>query len=192
MRWILDLDISLLVCGIARKHGIVPKTIFGAPSILPPPQKFHFLLRPRVFLRKRVCGFSNWQFQENVFNHANLFGGGAIFMFPPINPQNPVSSRQRVKEEIRNSNCRIYIAAQTIWKLHDIFLVYENVQNRLLATAECPLFLLNFFGLLKMERDLAHKMHNYTRKTFQNQIMTWASRAMELMTSCQTKKSFLP
>jgi hypothetical protein len=38
MRWILDLDISLLVSGIARKHGIVPKTIFGVPSILPPLQ----------------------------------------------------------------------------------------------------------------------------------------------------------
>jgi hypothetical protein len=90
MWWILDLDILLLVSGIARKHGIVPKTIFGVPSILPPP-KFHFLLRTRDFSRKRVCGFSNWQLQGNVFNHANLFRG-AICMFPPINPSNPVSS----------------------------------------------------------------------------------------------------
>jgi hypothetical protein len=42
MQRILDLDILLLVSGIARKHGIVPKTIFGAPSILPPPQKSIF------------------------------------------------------------------------------------------------------------------------------------------------------
>jgi hypothetical protein len=55
------------------------------------PQKFHFLLGTRDFLRKRVCGFSDWQLQENVFNHANLFGG-AIFLFPPINPPNPVST----------------------------------------------------------------------------------------------------
>jgi hypothetical protein len=42
MRRILDLDISLLVSGIARKRGIMPKTIFGAPSILPPPKKSIF------------------------------------------------------------------------------------------------------------------------------------------------------
>jgi hypothetical protein len=82
MQWILDLDILLLVCGIARKHGIVPKTIFGAPQYFPP-KKFYFLLRTREFLRKRVCGFSNWRLQEFFFNRANLFGG-AIFMFPPI------------------------------------------------------------------------------------------------------------
>ncbi len=92
MRLILVLDISLLVSGIARKHRIVPKTIFGVPSILPPPPQFHFLLQTRDFLRKRVCGFSNWRLQESVFNRANLFVG-AIFMFPPINPPNPVSFR---------------------------------------------------------------------------------------------------
>ncbi len=71
------------------------KTVFGVPSILPPPQKkIHFLPRTRDFLRKRVCGFSNWQLQENVFNRANLFGG-AICMFPPFNPPNPVSSRSQ-------------------------------------------------------------------------------------------------
>jgi hypothetical protein len=91
MRWILDLDISLLVSGIARKHGIVPKPFLGRSQYFPPPLKNHFLPRTRDFSRKRVCGFSNWRLQENVFNRANLFGG-EIFMFPPFNPPNPVSS----------------------------------------------------------------------------------------------------
>jgi hypothetical protein len=92
MHWILDLDILLLVSGIARKHGVVPKPFLGRPQYSPPPKKNHFLPRTRDFSRKRVCGFSNRQLQENVFNHANLCGG-AIFMFPPFNPPNPVSSR---------------------------------------------------------------------------------------------------
>jgi hypothetical protein len=52
MRWILDLNISLLVSGIARKDGIVPKTIFGAPSILPPPKKNPFSSKNKRFLEK--------------------------------------------------------------------------------------------------------------------------------------------
>jgi hypothetical protein len=48
MRWILDLDISLLVSGIARKHGIVPKTIFGVP----PPPKNPFSSKKKRFLEK--------------------------------------------------------------------------------------------------------------------------------------------
>jgi hypothetical protein len=91
MHWILNLDILLLVSGIARKHGIVPKPFLGHPQYFSPPKKIHFLPRTRDFSRKRVCGFSNRQLQENIFNRANLFGG-AIFMFPPFNPPNPVSS----------------------------------------------------------------------------------------------------
>jgi hypothetical protein len=95
MRRILDLDILLLVSGIARKHGIVPKPFSGHPQYSPPPQKkIHFLPRTRDFSRKRVCGFSNRQLQENVFNCANLFGGGQSYYFPPFSfsPPNPVSS----------------------------------------------------------------------------------------------------
>jgi hypothetical protein len=67
------------------------KPFLGCPHYFPP-QKIHIHPRTRDFLRKRVCGFSNWRLQENVVNHVNLFGG-AIFMFPPFNPPNPVSSR---------------------------------------------------------------------------------------------------
>ncbi len=39
MRWILDLDISLLDIGdCTGKYGVAPKPFWGAPSILPPPQ----------------------------------------------------------------------------------------------------------------------------------------------------------
>ncbi len=74
-----------------KKTWNCAKTFFGVLSILPPPKKIHFLLRTRDFSRKGVCGFSNRGLQENVFNRANLFGG-AIFMFSPFNPLNPVSS----------------------------------------------------------------------------------------------------
>jgi hypothetical protein len=93
MRWILDLDNLLLVSGIARKHGIVPKPFLGRPQYFPPPKKIHFLPRTRDFLRKRVCGFSNQRLQENIFNRANLFGGGQSYYSPPFSPPNPVSSR---------------------------------------------------------------------------------------------------
>jgi hypothetical protein len=85
MRWILDLDISLLVSGIARKHGIMPKTIFGAPSILPPPKNSIFFQEEEISREREFVASQIWGLQENVFNHANLFGG-AIFMFPPFNP----------------------------------------------------------------------------------------------------------
>ncbi len=52
MHRILALDILLLVSGIARKHGIVPKTILGAPSILPPPKKNPFSSKNKRFLKK--------------------------------------------------------------------------------------------------------------------------------------------
>ncbi len=78
MHWILDLDILLLVSGIARKHGILQKPFLGCPQYFPPPKKNHFLPRTRDFLRKRVRGFSNWQLQENMFNRANLFGGATL------------------------------------------------------------------------------------------------------------------
>jgi hypothetical protein len=56
MCWILDLDISLLVSGIARKHGIMPKTFLGRPQYFPPP-KNQIFPRTTDFSRKRVCGF---------------------------------------------------------------------------------------------------------------------------------------
>ncbi len=79
------------------------KTIFGVPSILPPPKKIHFLPSSRDFLRKKVCGFSNRQLQENVFNRANLFGGGNLYV-PPIQPPKSSVFQDGVKKTWRKMN----------------------------------------------------------------------------------------
>jgi hypothetical protein len=51
MHWILDLDILLLVSGIARKHGIVQKPFLGHPQYSLP-QKNPFSLKNKRFLEK--------------------------------------------------------------------------------------------------------------------------------------------
>jgi hypothetical protein len=48
MRWILDLDILLLVSGIARKHGIVPNPFLGRPQYFPPPKKSIFIQEQEI------------------------------------------------------------------------------------------------------------------------------------------------
>jgi hypothetical protein len=48
MHWILDLDILLLVSGIARKHGIVPKPFLGCPQYSPPPKKSIFFQEQEI------------------------------------------------------------------------------------------------------------------------------------------------
>jgi hypothetical protein len=86
MRWILNLDILLLVSGIARKHGIVPKPFLGHPQYSPPPKKKHFLPRTRDFSRKRVCGFSNRRLQE-MFLIVQTYLGGQSLCSPHLTPQ---------------------------------------------------------------------------------------------------------
>jgi hypothetical protein len=64
-----------LKSGIARKHGVLPRPFLGRPQYSPPtPQKIYFLPKNTKFLKKESWGFSNWQFQGNVFNRAKLFG----------------------------------------------------------------------------------------------------------------------
>ncbi len=48
MHRILDLDILLLVSGIARKHGIVPKPFSGHPQYFPPRKKSIFFLEQEI------------------------------------------------------------------------------------------------------------------------------------------------
>jgi hypothetical protein len=55
MHWILDLDISLLVSGIGRKHGIMPKPFWGALNT-PPPKKNPFSSKNKRFLKKESLG----------------------------------------------------------------------------------------------------------------------------------------
>jgi hypothetical protein len=51
MRWILDLDILLLVSGIARKHRIMPKPFSGHPQYFTP-QKNPFSSKNKRFIEK--------------------------------------------------------------------------------------------------------------------------------------------
>jgi hypothetical protein len=62
MRWILNLDILLLVSGIARKHGIMPTPFLGCPQYFPPPKKSIFfqeqeISREREFVASQICNY---------------------------------------------------------------------------------------------------------------------------------------
>jgi hypothetical protein len=52
MRCFLDLDISLLVSGIARKDGIVPKPFSGHPQYFPPSPEKSISSKNKRFLEK--------------------------------------------------------------------------------------------------------------------------------------------
>jgi hypothetical protein len=82
MHWILDLDISRLVSGIARKHGIMPKPFLGHPQYSPPPKKNPFSSKNKRFLKKESLWLLKLAITRKYVNHANLFGG-AILLFPP-------------------------------------------------------------------------------------------------------------
>jgi hypothetical protein len=63
-RWILNLDILLLVSGIARKHGIVPKPFWGRPQYFPPQKKSIFfeeqeISQEREFMASQFVGYKN-------------------------------------------------------------------------------------------------------------------------------------
>ena len=80
MHQIFDLEHLLLISHIAQKWNRA-KTFVAAISFSP---KNHFLLKNESFLK-------NDKLQEN-FARVNQFGG-AIFLIPPFNNPNPVSSR---------------------------------------------------------------------------------------------------
>jgi hypothetical protein len=86
MRWILDLDVSLLVSGIARKHGIVPKTIFGAPSILPPQKKSIFFQEQEIS-REREFVASQIGDNKKMFLIVQTYLGGQSLCSPHLTPQ---------------------------------------------------------------------------------------------------------
>jgi hypothetical protein len=54
MHWNLDLDMSLLVSGIARKDGIVPNHFWGALNTSPPPKKINFFLEQEIFVKESL------------------------------------------------------------------------------------------------------------------------------------------
>jgi hypothetical protein len=48
MRWILDLDILLLLSIILRTHGIMPKPFLGHPQYFPPSKKSIFFQEQEI------------------------------------------------------------------------------------------------------------------------------------------------
>ncbi len=92
MRWILDLDILLLVSGIARKHGIVPKPLFGRPQYFTPPKKTIFFQEQEISQERDVVASQIGNYKK-VFLIVQTYLGGQSYYPPPFNPPNPVSSR---------------------------------------------------------------------------------------------------
>jgi hypothetical protein len=65
MHWILDLDISVLVSGIGRKHGIMPKPFLRRPQYFPPPKKSIFfqeqeISREREFVASQIGNYKKY------------------------------------------------------------------------------------------------------------------------------------
>jgi hypothetical protein len=86
MRWILDLELLLLISCIARKWNRA-KTFF-VRSHSPP--KNPFLLRQEVS-RERGLLLLNGDYKK-MFLLVQTYLGGQSYCSPPFNPPNPVSS----------------------------------------------------------------------------------------------------
>jgi hypothetical protein len=87
MCWILDLDISLLVSGIVRKHGIVPKPFLGHPQYFPPPKIIHVFQEQKIFQEREFVASQIGDYKKIFFNRANLFGGAVLLSPPHLTPQ---------------------------------------------------------------------------------------------------------
>jgi hypothetical protein len=81
MRWILDFDILLLVSGIARKHGIVPKPFSGHPQYPPPPKKSIFFLEQEIS-QEREFGASQIGDFKKMFLIMQTYLGGHLIIPP--------------------------------------------------------------------------------------------------------------
>ncbi len=83
----------------------MPKPFLGCPQYFPPQKKSIFFQEQGDFLRKRVCGFSNWQLQENIFNRANLFGGAILLSSPHSTPRIQCLPVMLVHPSVRPAVC---------------------------------------------------------------------------------------
>jgi hypothetical protein len=93
MRWILDLELLLLMSCIAQKWNRA-KTFF-VRSHSPPKNPF---LQDKRFLENEVCGFST-AITRKCFYLCKPIWGGQSYCSLPFNPPNQVSSRSSTKEE---------------------------------------------------------------------------------------------
>jgi hypothetical protein len=79
MHWILDLDISLLVSGIARKHGIVPKPfLLGALNTPPPPQKIIFFQEQEISQEREFVASQIGDYKKMFLIVQTYLGGQSL------------------------------------------------------------------------------------------------------------------
>jgi hypothetical protein len=82
MRWILDLDILLLVSGIGRKHEIMPKPFLRHPQYFPPPKKKSiFFLGQEISQEREFVAFQIGGYKKIFLIMQTYLGGNLIL--PP-------------------------------------------------------------------------------------------------------------
>jgi hypothetical protein len=86
MRWILNLDILLLISGIARKHGIVPKPFLGRPQYSLPQKKIlffqeHEISQEREFVASQISDY------KKMFLIVQTYLGGQSSCSSHLTPQ---------------------------------------------------------------------------------------------------------
>jgi hypothetical protein len=86
MRWILDLDILLIVSGIARKHGIMPKPFLGRPQYFPPPFIGHVRPRPKISQEREFVASQIGNYKK-MFLIVQTYLGGQSLCSPHLAPQ---------------------------------------------------------------------------------------------------------
>jgi hypothetical protein len=75
MRWTLDLDMLLVVSGIARKHGIVPKPFLGHPQYFPPQKKSIFVKEQEISQEREFVAFQIGNYKK-IFLIVQTYLGG--------------------------------------------------------------------------------------------------------------------
>jgi hypothetical protein len=85
-RWILDLDISLLLSGIARKHGIVPKPFLGCPQYFPLQKKSIFFQEQEISREKEFVASQLGDYKK-IFLIVQTYLEGQSLCSPHLTPK---------------------------------------------------------------------------------------------------------
>jgi hypothetical protein len=86
MHWILDLDILLLVSGIARKHGTVPKPFLGRLQYSPPQKKSIFFQEQEISQGREFVASQIGDYKK-MFLIMQTYLGGQSLSSPHLAPQ---------------------------------------------------------------------------------------------------------
>jgi hypothetical protein len=97
-RWILDLDISLLVSGITRKHGIVPKPFLGHPQYFPPPKKSIFFQEQEISQEREFVA-SQFGDYKKMFLIVQTYLEGQSLCSPHLTPQIQCLPGEKIERE---------------------------------------------------------------------------------------------